>query len=268
MKARFANLLFLLVPVCLAGCVSAKSDLYPPPLEGDQSLAAVFTLVGRAPPFPVTVSNPTIYVVSNGWHAGLILRRSDVDTNLWPELNQIPMTEYVEVGWGNEGFYMAKHITPGLILGALIPSASVLHIAGFNGDIETIFQNADLVSIDLSKDGLAEMCRFIHASYVLDGAGQPARLGPGLYGESEFYRAHGKYYFPNTCNVWTANALRSAGCPITPAYASTAQNLVFQARRIGNVPPFLPLQLEQFANPQLRSDLQQVSFPAILEKPR
>jgi hypothetical protein len=31
-----------------------------------------------------------------------------------------------------------------------------------------------------------------------------------------------------TCNVWTARALRAAGFPITPVWALTAANVMFQ----------------------------------------
>ncbi len=267
MRDRVANLLLLLVPICLAGCVSANKDLYPP-----ADCRGTVLFVASCLTWPRLELEPTsdVYVVSNGWHAGLILNRSDVEADAWPELSDIPATEYVEVGWGNEGFYMAKHITPTLILGALVPSDSVLHVAGFSGDIESIFRGADLVRVEISKPGLAEMCRFIHATYLHDAGNQPVRLGPGLYGQSEFYRAHGKYYFPNTCNVWTANALRSAGCPITPAYASTAQNLVFQAKRLptANAPPFQHRADARPAGTQQKPEVQPVSFTADVEKPR
>ncbi len=236
MRDIVARLSILFLLCAFSGCLSANKALYPPVRQtaSEQSIQTVSTF--SAPTSPLS----SVYVVSNGWHAGLILKRDDVDLAIWPELAEIPSTEFVEIGWGNEGFYMAKEITPGLVLGALVPSPSVLHVAGFTGDIERIFRGAELVRIELSKQGLDEMCRFIHVTYVHDNAGQTVRLGPGLYGESEFYRAHGKYYFPNTCNVWTANALRAAGCPITPAYASTAQNLVFQAKQFptSQCPPF------------------------------
>ena len=239
------RLLFLLKSVicfaAVAGCASANPNLYPPnSLTSSRSELSGLALVSFTNQAGTPPALPTIFVVSNGWHAGLILKRADVDPSCWPELGEIPDTEWVEIGWGNEGFYMAKQITATLVLGALIPSPSVLHVAGFSGNVEQLFGKADLVRIELSKPGLDEMCRFIHASYVMDSSGQTVRLGPGLYGESEFYRAHGKYYFPNTCNVWTAQALQAAGCPITPAYASTAQNLVFQAKHLttAKCPPF------------------------------
>ena len=236
MRDIVAKLSILFLLSGLTGCLSANRALYPPlpPTPVAPTIQTVSTFSASIHP------PPSVYVVSKGWHAGLILKRDDVDLTIWPELAEIPSTEYVEIGWGNEGFYMAKEITAGLVLGAMIPSPSVLHVAGFSGDAERIFRGAELVRIELSKAGLDEMCRFIHTTYVRNEAGQTVRLGPGLYGESEFYRAHGKYYFPNTCNVWTANALRIAGCPITPAYASTAQNVVFQAKHFptSQCPPF------------------------------
>ena len=38
-----------------------------------------------------------------------------------------------------------------------------------------------------------------------------------------------------TCNKWVAQALRSAGCPITPFYALTADNVIYQVAKFGTV---------------------------------
>jgi len=37
----------------------------------------------------------------------------------------------------------------------------------------------------------------------------------------------------NTCNTWVAKALRSAGCPITPAYCITRGPLLYQTKKFG-----------------------------------
>jgi hypothetical protein len=60
-------------------------------------------------------------------------------------------------------------------------------------------------------------------------------LGPGLYGNSRFYLSRETYHLFNTCNVWTARALRAAGLPITPARAISVESLMSQARKFGAV---------------------------------
>ena len=210
-KPRFAIL--ALFPILIAGCSLFDQRQLTPDVSG---------ITHR------------IYVVSNGWHAGLVLPGEDVPTEVWPEIRDLPANQFVEVGWGNEEFYMAPKITPAIAIRAMcIPSDTVLHVAGFNEQPEKVFQGTELIAIRLPDDRFREVCKFIHDSYTLDSEGQPIRMGPGLYGESQFYRARGKYFFPNTCNVWTAKALRSGGCSILPVCSSTALGVTLQARWSG-----------------------------------
>ena len=60
-------------------------------------------------------------------------------------------------------------------------------------------------------------------------------LDSGLYGDSIFVEARGRYILPYTCNVWTGRALRNAGFPITPIYAVGRRNTIWQVARQGNV---------------------------------
>jgi uncharacterized protein (TIGR02117 family) len=200
----------------MSGCATANKDLYPPSALDETC---------------------TVYVVSNGWHAGIVIPRRCVSDDIWPEQLELPPSQYAEIGWGSKEFYMASRITPAIVVRTLLwPSSSVLHVACFDGPPELVFEGADLIPIRLSERGFRELCRHIHESYELNGRGLPICLGPGLYGESRFYRARGKYYFPNTCNAWTARALRGSGCPIAPAYCATAQGVVLQAKRFGEPP--------------------------------
>jgi hypothetical protein len=68
-----------------------------------------------------------------------------------------------------------------------------------------------------------------------DQAGRVKLLGPGLYDNGRFYLSGESYHLHNTCNVWTARALRAAGFPIIPAFATRVENLMMQARKFGVV---------------------------------
>jgi uncharacterized protein (TIGR02117 family) len=213
MRALLRNLVTAFALLTSAGCALAVKELYPP---------------------SPTDEAHTVYVVSNGWHSGLVIPRDDVCDAAWPEQVMIPPTRYAEVGWGSRAFYMAPRITPLLAVRTLLwPSSSVVHVACFNGPPEQVFAEADVIAVRLSERGFRELCNCIHQTCEQDGQGRPIELGPGLYGESRFLQARGKYYFPNTCNAWTARVLRSAGCPITPVYCAAAQGVTLQARRFG-----------------------------------
>jgi uncharacterized protein (TIGR02117 family) len=208
--------MFLCLLLCVGACLMSKRELFPPPPDGP-------------PP-------KTVYVMSNGWHAGLVLPCADIPSEVWPACPDFAGHRFVEVGWGAKGFYMARNISATLVLRTLCwPSPSVIHVVGFDEPPEQVFKQVDLVEIQLSEAGYRNLCQFVGDAMARDAEGQPVRLGPGLYGVSQFYDALGVYYYPNTCNQWTARALRAAGCPITPIYASTAHNVMFQVRRFGRV---------------------------------
>ena len=125
---------------------------------------------------------------------------------------------------------MAPAGTSGMALrAAFVPSSSVLHVAGFGGPVERYFAASEVVEIKLSRRGLEKLAAFIGDAYATDEAGAVIRLGPGQYPQSRFYLARETYHALKTCNTWTAKALRSAGCPITPFYALTAGNVIYQA---------------------------------------
>ncbi len=178
----------------------------------------------------------TIYLVSHGWHAGIVLRRADIPDSIWPEFGDFPNTEYLEVGWGDRDYYQTADPHIGLILkAALLPTASVLHIVGFNGPVPAYFPYSEIIKIELSYVGFEQLSRTVAASFALDEAGNARSLGPGLYGNSRFYLSRETYHLFNTCNVWTARALRAAGLPISPTRAISVENLLSQARKFGRV---------------------------------
>ncbi len=178
----------------------------------------------------------TIYLVNHGWHAGIVLRRADIPDNIWPKLGNFPDMEYLEVGWGDMDYYQIPDSHLGFILkAALLPTASVLHIVGFNGHVPAYFPFSEIIRIELSSAGFELLSRTIASSFALDKAGNTTSPSPGLYGNSRFYLSRETYHLFNTCNVWTARALRTAGLPITPATATSVGNLMSQARKFGVV---------------------------------
>jgi uncharacterized protein (TIGR02117 family) len=212
MDRRLRHIVVLVIALASPGCAAPVKGLYPAPAIGPAK---------------------TVYVVSHGWHTGLVVERDAVPVNLWPEKDDFPAAQFLEVGWGDEGFYRARKITAGITLRAIfLPTPGVLHVVGFRGPVDEYFPASEVLPVELSEEGFRELCRFIDGTYERDDAGEAIRLGPGIYGKSAFYRSKGKYYFPKTCNVWTARAIRKAGVPIRPAGSITAGGVIRQARRI------------------------------------
>jgi len=176
----------------------------------------------------------SIYVVSHGWHTGIVMRRSDVPAGLWPERADFPEAEYLEVGWGDRAYYMAPAFDLWITIKAgLWPTASALHVVGFSGPIMGYFPRSDIVELELSARRLEPLVRLIHDSHAREGAERVAPLRRGLYGNSRFYPSGERFHLFNTCNVWTARALRAAGFPISTPLALTAAGVLGQVRQFG-----------------------------------
>ncbi len=181
-----------------------------------------------------TQAYKTIYLVGHDWHAGIVVKRSDIPEDTWPEHKDFTENEYLEIGWGEQNYYQKSDPSLGdAIKAGLWPTSSVLHIAGFNGAITSYFPNSKIIKINLSYQGFKKLCQYIKASYAKDRYGQSIKLSPGLYGNSHFYLAKDSYHAFRTCNVWAAKALQAAEYPISPASSLIVESLMSQAAKHG-----------------------------------
>jgi len=179
-------------------------------------------------------SDKSIYLVGHGWHAGIVLKYSDISDKFWPEINDFTDVEYLEVGWGDMDYYQMPDPHFGIIFkAALLPSSSVLHIVGFNAPVTDYFPHSEVIKLHLTDSGFEKMIQHIAASYSRDENNKSFILGPGLYGDSLFYRSKETYHIFKTCNIWTAKTLRSAGLPVNPAIS--VEGLMSQASKLGKV---------------------------------
>jgi uncharacterized protein (TIGR02117 family) len=206
----------VLVTVLLggAGCATPGPPLYP-------------VLAQEEPRY--------IYVVNHDWHTGLVVKYDDIDPRLWPEKDDFPEALYLEVGWGDRDFYQTPQPGLGILLQAALKSpASVLFVIGVPTTVTRYFPYADILEIPLSRRGLEELVRFIHATYKRDASGQTIPLAPGHnHRHSMFYLAEGDYSLFNTCNTWISRALQAAGLPMKTALL--AGRVMSQAKYYGRM---------------------------------
>lgn len=205
------RLLLLLGSAALAGCAAGRHEAAAPG-RGDAAAS--------------------IYVVAHGWHTGITLPRAAVPAQHWPEAAHFGRSAYIEVGWGDRDFYMARGFNAWFGFKALFwPTASVLHVAGLPRAPPLEFAGRDVVELAVTRQGLQALADYISASFERGGGQAAAPLGPGDYAASAFYPSHEKFHLFNTCNAWSARALRAAGIPLTAGAAISAQDLMAQARR-------------------------------------
>ena len=209
------------------------------------SSCAYALTVSETPAPSANESRKTIYLVSHGWHAGIVLRHADIPDSIWPGAEDFPNAQFLEVGWGDMDYYQTPDPHMGILINAaLLPTASVLHVVGFSGSVLAYFPYSEIIRIELSSAGFEHLSRTIVASFARDEAGNAKSVGPGLYGNSRFYLSVETYHLFNTCNVWTAKALRAAGLPITSATVIWVESLMSQARMLGTVVQSGPEALE------------------------
>lgn len=190
--------------------------------------------------FPATAGErrEKVCVVNHGWHTGLILPADRLPPSLKPQWASARGCRYVEFGWGDDGYYRADQARLGLMVRAgLGLNLTVMHVVAVHQDLAAEFPGSDLLQVSISAEGHRRLCAYLLKSYAADGQNRPIELGKGLYGDSRFFRANGRFYFPNMCNRWTARALRSTGAPITPFYAVGAGNVMWQVRRMAKPAP-------------------------------
>jgi uncharacterized protein (TIGR02117 family) len=196
-------------------------------------LALITARPGNAKLWPPANGAPSteIYLVSNGYHAGLVVPTAQLAeiarqngavalTNVAGRFSEFP---YIEIGWGEEQFYAAvptvAQVTFGLAVRALFypGNSSVLHVVGVSDDPRKVFRSADIVRMDVSEPGFTGLLKAIDATFARSGEPPaPQALGKGLYGTSLFYRAQRSFHIFNVCNHWAADMLSAAGLPVTP----------------------------------------------------
>lgn len=203
-----------LLPLLLlfTGCMNPIQNLYP---ENEEDR-----------PVPV-------YIVSHGWHAGIAIE-SEYIRHLLPEHPEMPEARFLKFGWGDGRYYSEPDAGFGLMVrAALLPTRSVLHVVATDLPIERYFGSSRVVRIQITADGAEKLGLFISDRFRKDENGMVLVAADGLYSNSRFFEAKGRYYLPKTSNVWTARALRQTGYPITPVYSLTSGNVIKQSLKEG-----------------------------------
>ncbi len=188
-----------------------------------------------AAPLPPADSGPrihTVLVVSNGWHAAIVMARAEAAaTGLLPEAADFPQAAFLEFGWGDRDFYPAAEPSLGVTLGAaLTATPAVMHLAGLARAPAPSLAEPEVVPVALSQDGLRRLIGAIAGTFERPAGGRAQAVSRGLYPDSFFYNARGTFYLFNTCNTWIARMLRAGGVNISPSGIVTADELMARLR--------------------------------------
>jgi uncharacterized protein (TIGR02117 family) len=198
----------------------AEAPLLRPLMRGlaVAGCAACLAACGGVPPAPMNQgpAEHLIHVISNGWHTGLVLARDDVPPGRIPEAADVPDARYLEFGWGDREYYPSPRPTIGMALGAaLTPSPAVIHLAGRDAPPQPSAPGIEVLAVPVRAAGLDRLTAHLDAAFDRPAGGRAASIAPGLYPDSHFYPAHGKFHLFNTCNTWIAHKLAAAGVPLS-----------------------------------------------------
>lgn len=206
-RAGFALALLVL----LAGCANGPAGYEPP----DAPAAS-------------------IYVVTQGWHTGIVMRRADARPDLWPEVADFPSVRWLLVDWGDRDYFPAARFNLWYGLKALFwPTPSVVHVIGFDAPPRQQLAGTELVRVVLTREGLEALNRYIGAAHERGGAPRVPPLLPSPYGAGWFYPGRETFHLFRTCNAWVAQALRAAGLPVSARFVLLPEGVMRQLRPIG-----------------------------------
>jgi uncharacterized protein (TIGR02117 family) len=201
----------------------------------------------------VVAEHTQIHVLNHGWHTGVVIPATVLQSRLAPLAARFPRASYLEIGWGDAGFYQAKEITSALTLRAIFwPTDSVVHVVGFDLPPAHYFPDSESIPLCLKPEQMALLLQFISDSFALSAEGSLQSLDKGIYGDSQFYRGEGDYSLFNTCNTWTAKGLKSAGLDLCPTFKLTASSVLSSLKSVGSVP--VSGQCEQGQSPPVREE--------------
>ncbi|MCU0435697.1 MAG: TIGR02117 family protein [Bacteroidia bacterium] len=179
----------------------------------------------------------TIYIHSNGFHTDLVLPVNETQTNThWLSfyadsalLRKHQRTQWMSVGWGDEGFYLDSYNNafPGLgtCCNALfVPSPSLMHVAFYEGR----FSRTELCRpVTLRAAEYEKLCQTIRNSFVLPDNGKVHTIdSPGYWEHDYFFKAKGSYHLFQTCNDWTNDCLQQSG--LKASWKAPLYNFVLQ----------------------------------------
>jgi len=210
---KFAVALTLIVLAeGLAGCASSPPEIVAP-------------YAGAAP------KSETVYVIAAGWHTEIGVPVAALSAPLAALPTVSPDARYLVFGWGERDYYMARDPGLGDLLAATEPGPSVVLVIPLPESPATYFgAGATVFAIPVSQAGLDRLSQFIWASLENDRQNPPRWLGDGPYPGSGFYASGLTYSLTDTCNTWTAEALRVSGLPVSASGVVFAHGVTDQVR--------------------------------------
>lgn len=180
-----------------------------------------------------------IYLVRYGWHTALVINRDDL-YSLWPNSSLLwKEGKFIEFSWGDELYFPEDNPGPWLAIKAIaFPTRSVILVNQYNSNPYDAISRDNLVRIVASPENLKLLIDYFEASFLLNEKGLPEeyrRVNANIC----FYQSVESYHAFNTCNKWTAKALKKMGLKVSPNFIVTSKGLMKAARKASEKTPLI-----------------------------
>jgi uncharacterized protein (TIGR02117 family) len=203
----------LLSALALAGCSTLHERKVPAASEADAGPRVV------------------IYVVKRRWHTDIGFNAADVPLPLAAVRAKLPAAHYLLFGFGDRHYLVNKGRSTAGLLGAVWPGPGVVLVTGLTATPEKAFAEDGVIRLTLSADQARRLEEFVWKTLAtVDGV--PTALGAGPYDGSYYYASNLGYSGLNTCNTWTAEALKVAGLPVSSLGVEFSGQVWHQVRKI------------------------------------
>lgn len=210
---RCAKTLALLAALALAGCSTLPERKVAGRSEADTGPRIV------------------IYVIKRRWHTDIGFNAADVPLPLAAVRSKFPAAHYLLFGFGDRHYLMNKGRSTAGLLGAVWPGPGVVLVTGLTATPEEAFGNDGVIRLTVSTDQARRLEEFVWKT-LASADGIPAALRAGPYDGSYYYASTLGYSGLNTCNTWTAEALKVAGLPVKSFGVELSGQVWHQVRKI------------------------------------
>jgi uncharacterized protein (TIGR02117 family) len=180
-------------------------------------------------------SDKEIFLIKQRWHTAIVLQTSDIDSIIFPIINQFREYKMIDIGWGDEEFYQYPDFDWELAFKALfIPTPSTLRVEGISISRDLYFDLSEIVvKLIVTNEQFIKILKYIDDTFYRND-NEEIILSSKAGGQIIFYAAKGEYHLFNTCNTWLAKCLNNAGLNIKTDIILTEQ-LFQEAAKIGEV---------------------------------
>lgn len=175
----------------------------------------------------------SVFIVHGGWHAAIVVQAGDISPALVPEIADFPRVRFIEFSWGDMDYFPDPGAGPFTAMKAAFwSSGSVLHLVGFSEEVARFYSGAEIIKLQFAATAFGQLLSYLSETFARAQPGVRASSRPGLYPDSRFYPATGRFALWNTCNTWVADALAAGGFPISSGFVVTAGQLSEQISKV------------------------------------